>query len=132
MKKIFTLALLTTIIACGNAQNNTEGEQTPTVKNLAQEDLADKIADDSVIVIDVRTPAEVKQFYIKGADMFIDINGDNFEAEIDKLDKSKTYVMYCRSGGRSGRAANIMVNKGFEDVYNLEGGITDYKGELGR
>ena len=139
MKKIVILTfLLATLFACGNAKTNstetenttTSTEQTPSVKVLSQENLATKMQDSNVVVIDVRTPQEVSSGYIKGADKFIDINGSNFQSEINNLDKSKTYIMYCRSGARSGRAADYMIENGFTDVYNLSGGILNYRGEI--
>lgn len=129
---IFSLSL----VACGNAKTSSESstassevDQTPSVKTLEQKDLAEKIADETVVVIDVRTPGEVADGYIKGADKFINVNDANFETEILKLDKNASYVMYCRSGARSGRAASFMIANGFEDVYNLAGGIMSYTGE---
>jgi phage shock protein E len=141
MKQLTLIAiLLFTITACGNskksssdATNSSDIEtQTPKVITLSQANLAAKMAEDSVIVIDVRTPEEVSEGHIKGAHQFIDVNGSSFETEIGKLDKSKTYIMYCRSGSRSGRASEYMVENGFTSVYNLEGGITNYTGEIAK
>lgn len=138
--KIFSLITLLSffIVACGSNANtandesnvDTEQQDQPKVKNLAQNDLQAKIAEENVVLIDVRTPGEVNAGIIKGADAFIDYNGSSFQEEIGKLDKSKTYVMYCRSGARSGRAADYMVKNGFTNVYNLQGGIMSYKGEV--
>lgn len=134
---LFTL-LSFFIVACGSnattandgSSVDTEQQDQPKVKNLSQSDLQAKIAEDNVVLIDVRTPAEIDAGIIKGADAFIDYNGPSFQEEIKKLDKSKTYVMYCRSGGRSGNAANFMVKNGFTNVYNLQGGILSYSGEV--
>jgi rhodanese-related sulfurtransferase len=62
--------------------------------------------------------------------MFFDINSDDFDAKIDKLDKSKKYIVYCKSGGRSSRAVETMSEKGFKYIYELEGGISSWSGEL--
>ena len=86
----------------------------------------------NAVLVDVRTPEEVASGYIKGADKFININGSNFETEINALDKSSTYIMYCRSGARSGRAAEFMIDNGFTDVYNLSGGILNYSGDIAK
>lgn len=141
MKKtiiLFTLAF--SLFACGNAQTKSEANapveettveaQKPAVQALNQSDLSTKLQEENVVLIDVRTPGEVSSGYIKGANKFIDINGASFEDDIKALDKSKTYIMYCRSGGRSGRAAEFMVNNGFTNVYNLLGGISNYTGEV--
>lgn len=66
-------------------------------------------------VIDVRTPGEFASGHIKGA---VNIPLDQVGAKMKTLDKSKTYVMCCRSGMRSGNATRIMKSAGFEKVYN--------------
>lgn len=122
----------------GEATNETTHEATTTestdepatVKTLQQSELAAKMKEENVVLIDVRTPGEVAQGHIPGAAQFIDFNGADFKTEIGKLDKSKTYIMYCRSGGRSGGASRYMVENGFQNVYNLQGGIMNYQGEL--
>ena len=53
----------------------------------------------------------------------IDYYLENFKDELSKLDKSKRTIVYCAVGGRSAKACEIMVKMGFEDVYNMEGGI---------
>jgi thioredoxin 1 len=73
-------------------------------------------------LLDVRTPEE----YAKGAITFsrnIDYRSEGFDAEVEKLDKKKTYFVYCLSGGRSGQAAEQMRNAGFKNVTELKGGI---------
>lgn len=74
------------------------------------------------IILDVRTPAEFKQSAIDGA-INIDSMGSNFAEKIKELDKNKTYFVYCRSGNRSGSACKLMGNAGFENLYNLSGGL---------
>ncbi len=128
--------------ACSNAKPNQSQNQSsdsaapaqakPQVKTLKQGELDSFIQKDSVILIDVRTPGEVADGYIPGADSFIDINNAAFESKIGQLNPNYTYVMYCRSGGRSGRAASYMINNGFTRVYNLEGGMLSYKGVVAK
>jgi rhodanese-related sulfurtransferase len=130
MKSLIAFISLISFCACSqsNSQNN-QGDQSPAVVELSQDKLPEMVDDNSVVVIDVRTPEEVAQGYIKGADKFIDFHGSDFDQEIMALDKSKTYVMYCRSGGRSGQASQFMIDQGFTNVYNLTGGISAYNGE---
>ena len=141
-----TIALIASLFiglsSCQSADNTTTdsktettqnpGEQKPVVQDLKQSDLSSKMAEENVVVIDVRTPGEVSEGYITGANLFIDFYGENFQSEILKLDKTKTYVMYCRSGGRSGQASTFMVNNGFATVYNLQGGIGSYTGTIAK
>ncbi|MDX5337636.1 MAG: rhodanese-like domain-containing protein [Cyclobacteriaceae bacterium] len=78
------------------------------------------------MILDVRTPEEVAEGHLAGA---ININflGETFGEEVQKLNKNKTYLLYCRSGSRTRRAADQMQKAGFKKVYMLEGGITAWK-----
>lgn len=77
------------------------------------------------ILLDVRTPGEVKQGKIKGATS-IDIMHPQFLENIEQLDKDKSYLVYCRSGSRSAQACQMMAKKGFSHLYNLSGGISQW------
>ena len=74
------------------------------------------------VLLDVRTAVETKEGKITSDATEIDFYGDNFREEIRKLDKTKTYLVYCRSGKRSSSSQKIMVEEGFEKVYNILGG----------
>ena len=74
------------------------------------------------VLIDVRTPAEFNGGKLPGAKN-IDMFSKDFLTQIDKLDKDKTYLLYCRSGNRSGQACNIMAGRGFTKLYNMAGGV---------
>lgn len=73
---------------------------------------------DDFVILDVRTDEEFNDSHVKGS-INIDILDASFHKEISKLDKSKVYKVYCRSGNRSGQAAQIMKSAGFKDVENL-------------
>lgn len=79
-------------------------------------------------IIDVRTPQEFSDGYIENA-ANIDFYAPTFRDELDRLDKNKTYLIYCRSGGRSGRTLGIMAELGFQEVYDVDGGILAWNGE---
>lgn len=81
-----------------------------------------------VIVLDVRTAGEFRQQALKGA-INIDVMGSNFSNAIAKLDKSKSYLVYCRSGNRSASACSLMASQGFTSLYNLSGGIMSYSSQ---
>jgi rhodanese-related sulfurtransferase len=101
-----------------------------TFKNAPIAQLTKIKTEKKAIVIDVRTPAEWQEGVIDGATVFIDFKDSNFKQEIAKLDKSKTYVVYCRSGGRSAGASQVMIDSGFKNVINMEGGIMSWGGKL--
>lgn len=78
-------------------------------------------ADDNTVILDVRTPEEFNEGAIPNA-ILIDVNGPNFASETEKLDPSKKYLIYCRSGMRSMKACSYLAAKGFTDLSNLVGG----------
>lgn len=77
-------------------------------------------------IVDVRTPEEYTEGHLEHA-INIDYNGDNFDSEIERLDKSKPTFVYCLSGGRSAKAAEIMRKKGFRNVYEMKGGMLAWR-----
>jgi len=99
--------------------------------NLEQEVWKEQLNNDAnAIILDVRTEDEFNEGLIPGA-INIDIyKGQGFIYSIEELDKSKNYYVYCRSGGRSGQACSIMRELGFENAYNLLGGIMNWEGEV--
>jgi thioredoxin 1 len=76
----------------------------------------------NAILIDVRTTGEYDGGHLSEAKN-IDWNGNNFELEVQKLDKTKSFFVYCLAGSRSASAANKMRNLGFKNVYEMQGGI---------
>ena len=76
-------------------------------------------------LLDVRTPAEFKAGTIQGA-VNIDLMSAGFKQAVAKLDKSKEYFLFCRSGARSATACKMMSSEGYK-VYNLRGGISSWK-----
>jgi len=112
-KNIFTsISLLFALCSCGQ-QNQTIG-----VNEFEKQLVVTK----GEQLIDVRTPQEFAESRIKNAKN-IDFRSLDFRKEIEKLDKTKPVLIYCRSGVRSKSALAIFQNAGFKTVYNLDGGI---------
>lgn len=99
--------------------------------DLSQDEWASKLSEDhNAFVLDVRTEEELEEGHIPKA-KHIDIYlGQGFIDELEKLDKTKNYYVYCRSGNRSGQACAIMNSIGFENAYNLAGGFMNWEGEV--
>ncbi len=117
MKKI-AIALLLFIGFVSNAQTGKDVDAA-TFKKLIEEKKG--------VLIDLRTPDEIKtKGKIKGA-IELDYLAKDSEAQIKKLDKKKTYLIYCAGGGRSGECKELMVKEGFKEVINLAKGIEDWK-----
>ena len=83
-------------------------------------------ADDSVVILDIRTPGEFAKGHIQGA-INIDYRSGDFAAKIGALDKSKKYIMHCQSGGRSGESLPKFKELGFECVYHLDAGFAGWQ-----
>lgn len=100
-------------------------------QNIDEVDFAEKLAaDGNGVLLDVRTQEEVDAGFIAGAEK-LDFFNPNFPEELEKLDKSKNYYVYCRSGNRSGQACGLMAQKGFSgELFNLNGGIMGWTGDL--
>ncbi len=120
MRKVIALAavLLIGLSACA-------GESNAAVTNLNVSEFANVLATEDVVILDVRTPAEFADGHIADS-INIDAQSGNFAAEIEGLDKTKTYAVYCRSGNRSGTATQIMAEAGFSKLYNMNGGTIDW------
>jgi phage shock protein E len=88
-------------------------------------DLKEKLGTE-ITILDVRTPNETNQGHVEGA-ILIDYFGDNFIAEVNKLDKEKPIYVHCKVGGRSAKASKLMIENGFKHVYNVDGGFDAWK-----
>ncbi|GAA1697886.1 hypothetical protein GCM10009792_17380 [Microcella alkalica] len=73
--------------------------------------------DESTVVIDVRSSAEFASGHLEGA-INIDVQSPDFDALVQQLDREGAYVVYCRSGNRSGQAIDRMRGLGFTDLVN--------------
>lgn len=96
------------------------------VENLDSAAFSEKMKKDpDAVLLDVRTQGEFALGHIPNSKL-IDIMSPTFLKEIEQLDKSKNYYVYCRSGNRSYHAGMAMVRIGFQTVYNLADGILDW------
>lgn len=115
MKKLLIIIASAFLIATNaNAQ----------VKNINVDEFEKMVVslDKNEVLLDVRSKNEVKEGFITGM-THIDFHSKDFSEQISKLDKSKTYYVYCAAGGRSFKAAKALEEKGIKSVYNLNGGI---------
>jgi rhodanese-related sulfurtransferase len=118
MKRLLTLLFLT---SCFFVPAQT------VVKNVDAQTFKKYIDENKSVLIDLRTDDELaKKGMIKGARQ-LDFFAKDAESQIAKLDKKKTYLIYCAGGGRSGDCAELMQKQGFKEVVNLEKGFDDWK-----
>ncbi len=131
---ILVLASILTLVIY-SCSNNTNAEIAPldeiaalmqqqkVIINVNVEQFKKLVTSEKGTVLDVRTPGEWAEGTIANAEK-IDYYNDNFATEIEKLDKTKPVFVYCKKGGRSSSAAEILKEKGFTKVFNLDGGIS--------
>jgi rhodanese-related sulfurtransferase len=78
------------------------------------------------VIVDVRMESEFRRGHLENA-LNYDYYSETFRDDLGKLDKTKTYFVYCRSGNRSERAVEIMGGLGFTELYNLGGGYVQWE-----
>ncbi len=130
--KIVSLVLLSLLIlSCKDKKQNSENTvvtENGTFEKIDAQLFADKrfsYQNEGAQIIDVRTPEEFNSKHLDTA-INIDYNNPNFEKNLKKLDKSKPTFVYCLSGGRSSAAASKMKELGFDEVYEMKGGMLQY------
>jgi rhodanese-related sulfurtransferase len=96
------------------------------MKELTTKEVEELLKNDQPNIIDVREDDEVAAGKIPTAKH---IPLGSIESRMNELDKSKEYIMVCRSGGRSGRAAQLLESQGF-NVINMSGGMLAWEGEV--
>jgi rhodanese-related sulfurtransferase len=102
------------------------GEYPNLSSEEGREVLGKRTGDPRFILLDVRTPKEFREERIEGAVM-VDYLSPAFRDEMAKLDREKTYLVYCRTGNRTKGALKAMRELGFRNVLHLAGGITKWK-----
>jgi rhodanese-related sulfurtransferase len=127
------MVLIAFIVGCANLNGGSAGEQ-PTSETgdyglIAPEEaaivLSESAGDPGFVLLDIRTDEEIETGHIPGAQS-LDFYSSTFEDDIAQLDRERTYLIYCRTGNRTGQTYRMMRNMGFEEVYDLDGGITEW------
>lgn len=97
-------------------------KKSKSYEDIPSGTFLDLMQQPDAIIIDVRSSGEFAGGKIRGA-RNIDIMSSSFASQVKNLPKDKTYLLYCRSGNRSGQACQIMADMGFNNLKNLSGGI---------
>jgi rhodanese-related sulfurtransferase len=117
MKIAITMFLSTLLFACNLSATpaNYKDVNATEAKVLVEQNK-------EIVVLDIRTPKEYNAGHIDGA-LNINYSADNFKEELAKLDKSATYIVHCKSGGRSGRSMSTLEALGFENIVHMDDGF---------
>ena len=103
-----------------------EKQDTAKKTTVSPREVYERRADEKVLIIDVRTPAEFRQERIEQA---VNKPLDSIEKWVNELPKDKTIYFVCRSGNRSGIAQRIAAQRGYTDAYNMTGGMIAWRRE---
>ena len=114
----YILLVAFTIFSCSLINNE-------SINQMNSDELIDFIELNDAILVDVRTEDEYNSGYIENS-LNIDYFSNEFSVNADKLDKNTPIILYCRSGNRSSMSANKISKLGFNEIYNLEGGILEW------
>ena len=134
---IFALLITTIVSNAQTAKTNEIVYELDNIKVVNKNGLVLKDfislwqSDPNIVLVDVRTPEEIKETgTVKGA-INIDYRAKGYAKKILSLDKSKKYMFYCKSGGRSGKTVQYMLDNGFKNVnYLKDGGYTELNAAL--
>ena len=114
------------VVSCSSQESskelNEDSTQRASFQNVKVEKFKSLVDENGGTLLDVRTKEETDAGYIEGA-AFLDFYNDSFEERLKTLNLAKPVYVYCRSGGRSSKAAAMLIDLGFKEVYNLDGGI---------
>lgn len=112
----------------GRTTSAVSAADAPAFGLVSPGDAAVLAEDPEITVVDVRTPEEFADGHVDGA-VLIDFYDDDFAEQLAELDPDGTYLLYCRSGNRSGQATAIMTELGYDRVYDLDGGVIAWDGQ---
>lgn len=124
---VISLALLITPVTLGCSKGAPDSGQS-IIEVSAQEAyqvIQDNANNKDFIIVDVRTPAEYSEGHVSNA-VNIDYNSGTFSDDIGKLDRAKTYLIYCHSGNRSRAALAVMKGLDFKSIYHMYEGIVGW------
>ncbi|WP_426431036.1 rhodanese-like domain-containing protein [Winogradskyella sp. HB-48] len=125
MERIFIISCLLIAISLGTSCIDSKIENAE-VKLVTAEEMQSILELEDAQVVDVRTKKEYDEGHIENSQN-IDYNSPTFDEDIEKLDKTKPVILYCKGGTRSAKCAGKLKDAGFEKVYDLDGGLSKWK-----
>lgn len=123
MKRLFFVFGLTILLFFTACKENSTAQE---IRVISPKEVYDAVSESKNLqLIDVRTQDEYGEDHLETAQN-ICVTDDDFKEKVAKLDKAEPVYLYCRSGKRSARAAQIMKEMGFKEIYDMEGGFLNW------
>ena len=130
MMALLSLLIVPSVLVSGCIGQEVSNLETQIIEDVTLEEaftlIEDNRSNQDFVIIDVRTPEEYASGHIERA-INLDFYSETFKDELDELDRDKTYLIYCRTARRSGKALDMMEELGFREVYNMLGGMVRWE-----
>ena len=131
-KKLTGYIILLFVILFGFVLPSCRAQQEQNITALSPKEASNLIekhkGDSDFVILDIRTPGEYQSGHLQNA-FTIDFYSKSFADEIGRLDKEKSYLVYCRSGNRSARSMDLFKKLQFQKIYHLSSGIKGWMSE---
>ncbi len=119
MKKVYLVLFVAVLLVACQAK--------ASFKTISVEDFSELVKEDGVVILDVRSLDEYTESHITDA-AFLDVTDSLFnEKALGQFNKNQKIAVYCRTGKRSKTASSKLLELGFKEIYDLDGGITEWK-----
>jgi rhodanese-related sulfurtransferase len=129
-KKLIAVAIPTFIICLGFILSPLSAQDSTRIIAVSAKEAADLIdkhnGDNDFAILDIRTPGEFQSGHLHNA-ILIDFYSQAFADQLNRLDKKKTYLIYCRTGNRSTTSLGLFKKLKFEKIYHMSTGISGWK-----
>ena len=131
-KKLVTYAVPIFIICLGFVLPSLSAQDSTRIIAVSAKEAADLIdkhnGDRDFSILDIRTPGEFQSGHLPDA-ILVDFYSQTFADQLNRLDKTKTYLVYCRTGNRSTKSLELFKKLKFQKVYHMTSGISAWKSE---
>ena len=131
-KKLVTYAVPIYIICLGFVFPSLSAQDSTRIIAVSAKEAADLIdkhnGDSAFAILDIRTPGEFQSGHLSKS-ILIDFYSQTFVDQLSRLDKEKTFLIYCRTGNRSTKSLEIFKKLKFQKVYHMASGISTWKSE---
>ena len=121
----FISILLFCLFSCDNSNDFDPKTLPVNVLDVKNHQMVKLLEDNPGVLLDIRTPEEVSKGFLKNAS-FINFYDENFLQKASWVKKNQPIYVYCHAGGRSSKAAEMLIELGFREVYNLVGGYSKW------
>lgn len=125
MKKPLLIIILSVGLMSTACSQQKKEQSEGSIPLITADSLKASMGNPKIVILDVRTPEEFAEGHVQGA-VNVDYRSADFAAKVDKLDKTKSYEVYCKSGRRSGESVKLMKEKGF-NAASVTGGILEWQ-----